>query len=75
MPNGNVLELHVVRPDGTGDRLVSAGVYDARSFSPDGQWIATMRGGGGVELVRVSDGLRLPVGGTSSFSQVAWRRE
>ena len=72
---GNTLDLHVVRPDGSGDRLVSAGMYDARSFSPDGEWIATTRGTFGVELVRVSDGLRLPVGGTRTFNQVAWRRE
>jgi Tol biopolymer transport system component len=69
----NTLDLHVVRPDGSGDRLVSAGIYDATSFSPDGGWIATTRGTIGVELVRVSDGLRLPVGGTRTFSQVAWR--
>ena len=73
--SSNTLDLHVVRPDGTGDRLLSAGISDARSFSPDGQWIATTRGGVGVELVRVSDGLRLPVGGTRNVSQVAWRRE
>jgi hypothetical protein len=72
---GNTLDLHVVRPDGSGDRLVSAGMYDATSFSPDGEWIATTRGNVGVELVRVSDGLRLPVGGTRTFNQVAWRRE
>jgi Tol biopolymer transport system component len=71
----NTLDLHVVRPDGSNDRLLSAGIYDARSFSPDGQWIATIHYGSGIELVRVSDGLRLPVGGGQSFSQVAWRRE
>jgi hypothetical protein len=73
--SSNTLDLHVVRPDGTGDRLLSVGIIDTRSFSPDGQWIATTRDPVGVELVRVSDGLRLPVGGTRSVRQAAWRRE
>jgi hypothetical protein len=72
---GNTLDLHVMRSDGSGDRVLVTGIYYASSFSPDGAWIATTRPGTGVELVRVSDGVRLPVAGTRYFVQVAWRRE
>jgi hypothetical protein len=73
--SSNTLDRHVVRPDGTGDRLLSVGIIDTLSFSPDGQWIATTRHPVGVELVRVTDGLRLPIGGTRNVRQTAWRRE
>jgi hypothetical protein len=52
--SSNTLDLHVVRPDGTGDRLLSGEIIDTRSFSPDGQWIATTRDRVGVELVRIA---------------------
>jgi hypothetical protein len=70
---GGVFEARVVRPDGSGDRLLATGIYDATSFSPDGQWMVVSRATSGLELVRVSDGLRLPIAGTRAFGQAAWR--
>ena len=68
----NTLELWVVRPDGSERRRISD-VYTASSWSPDGDWIAIITAGVGVELVRVADGLRIPVPGARSAMQVSWR--
>jgi hypothetical protein len=72
-PPGGDLALHVVHPDGTGDRSIASSVYTAGSWSPDGQWIATYRVDVGIELVRVSDGVRLPIPQTRELRQVSWR--
>ncbi len=67
-------DLRVIRPDGTGDRLIASGVGDAKAFSPNGEWVAIRRyPAGGLDLVRVSDGLRLPIPATNDYLDVAWR--
>lgn len=70
---GGYRDVHVVRPDGTGDRLLVAGILSGPSWSPDGQWMVIRPVGGGLELLRVSDGLRLPIAGTRAFTEASWR--
>jgi hypothetical protein len=66
-------DLHVIRADGAGDRLLVAGLLGTSSWSPDGQWLTATPREGGLELVRASDGVRLPIAGTRAFTQVSWR--
>lgn len=63
--------------DGTGAvPLTTAGryydTYASPDWSPDGQWIVA-RGGGGLELWRVSDRLLLPIGGSSALFQPSFK--
>ncbi len=68
-------------PDGTGRRVVATRLYEVGPWSPDGAWICVVRlsagpyvgAHDGVELVRVADGLRLPVPGMRAALQVSWR--
>lgn len=69
----NTLDLWVVKPDGTGRRTLTTGIYSASSWSPDGAWIATVRSGVGVEIIRVADGLRIPIPRLEGATQVSWR--
>jgi hypothetical protein len=74
--------IYTIRPDGSGDRVVSqAGrTYDrGLSWSPDGEWLiahtAVANTQGRLDLVRVSDGLTLPLPFTWNFIQPSWRPE
>lgn len=67
-------EVRVVRADGSGLRTIASGDHDRDvSWSPDGEWLVTARWGGGLEIIRVADGERLPIPGTSRLMQPTWR--
>lgn len=67
-------ELHLVSPDGSNDRILFSTTFvePAFAWSPDGKWIV-VRSGGILNLIRVLDGLVLPVAGTGNFLNPAWR--
>jgi len=66
--------VNLVRPDGTALRTVGPGFHDlGLSWSPDGTWLAVARSGGGLELIRVADGERLPIPAARDLSQPDWR--
>lgn len=72
--NDGDAEVRVVRPDATGLRVVGPGLHDRIvSWSPDGAWLATARYEGGLELIRIADGERLPIAGTEDLFEPAWR--
>ena len=66
--------LMVVRPDGTQSRQLGAPRrHDAPvTFSPDGIWVLAASEGR-LELIRVSDELRLPLVTLRGFTQATWR--
>jgi Tol biopolymer transport system component len=68
-------ELRVVRPDGTGLRTVGPGFRTSGgvSWSPDGAWLVAAGSRGGLELIRVADGERLPLPATEDLVQPDWR--
>ncbi|HET7584747.1 MAG TPA: hypothetical protein VFK13_07565 [Gemmatimonadaceae bacterium] len=67
------LELHVVQTDGSGERvlLAASSIEPAFSWSPDGAWIIA-RVPGHLSLVRVSDGLVLPLAPMRAFHEPSW---
>jgi hypothetical protein len=72
--------LHVIHPDGTGDRVVSAPGrgYDMwLDWSPDGEWLIARPIVGsdpaGLELVRVSDGETLALPFANQLYQPSWK--
>lgn len=68
--------IWVVRSNGTDERpLTPAGAGYERnvSWSPDGQWIAAARNGPFIDLIRVSDGLVLPLAFSGWFIDPTWR--
>jgi len=74
--------VQVVRPDGTQARAVGATAEydDGVSWSPDGEWlVASLRTpsfrarDAQLELIRVSDGERLPIPWTRDLHEPAWR--
>ena len=68
--------LRVVRPDGGGDRQVVSGAAYAPviDWSPDGKYIVAARSSyGGLELIEVSSGARVPLPYAGGLSQPAWR--
>jgi Tol biopolymer transport system component len=57
-------QIRAIRPDGTGDRAVTSGAtpYDAHfDISPDGAYLIASMRDGGLAVIRLSDGLELPV--------------
>ncbi|MEX1182458.1 MAG: hypothetical protein WEF86_04430 [Gemmatimonadota bacterium] len=80
-PTGEWIAYHrdyriwLVRPDGSGERLVGPSQYQERfAWSPDGKWIAASREGGPViDLVEVETGLVLPLNFTGFYDEPAWR--
>lgn len=73
VPSG-MTGVSVVRPDGTGLRTLTTGFHDySTSWSPDGTWLVAARYSGGLEILRVSDGMVIPIPGTSDLFQPAWR--
>lgn len=67
------LEVYVVRPDGTDLRPIATGFHQDVTWSPDGQWIAASFWAGGVELIRLSDGERLPIPSMRDLGEPAWQ--
>ncbi len=77
--------LRVMRPDGTGSRLVAGGIAASTTFtwSPNGQWLLVTRGYSDqpgwpsrpmLTLVNVASGELLPLYSTRTFVQPSWRR-
>ena len=72
--SGGDLRVSVVRPDGSGARVIASGFHGYHtSWSRDGEWLATSRWEGGIELIRVANGERLPIVGTEDLFQPGWR--
>src|SRR5262249_18365283 len=71
-PNG----IHVVRPDGSGDRLIAPGVLGSPAWSPDGNQIVLaaqmMDGTGALIVVDVATGSTHKLLGGGPFSNPAW---
>lgn len=73
--------LYLIRPDGTGQRALSAPdawYHDGLGWSPDGQWIAAVRGpsnaGKMLHILHAETGLTLPLEYTRrGIGQPAWR--
>jgi Tol biopolymer transport system component len=67
--------LMIANSDGTGARMLwgSSGTdqVTAPSWSADGKWILAPQAGGGAALVRVSDGVVLPLPFASTYFQFA----
>jgi hypothetical protein len=70
---GGVMKL--IRPDGTGLRTLvpSAVDYWGHDWSPDGEWIVYRQSPPGLWIVRVSDGLRIPLPYSRDFYFPTWR--
>ena len=66
--------VHVVQADGTGDHsLFSSSLLDlAFCWTSDGQWLV-VRDNPILKLIRVSDGLVVPLPGTQRYSEPNWR--
>jgi Tol biopolymer transport system component len=67
-------KLYVMNADGTGSRQLGNASYHELGgvdWSPDGQWLLATSDTGFLELVRVSDGLRLPL--RIQGLQAAWK--
>lgn len=75
------MEIHVMRPDGTGDRRVSPAGRAYRpefTWSPDGKWILAQtfvhdHTGEILELIEVATGRTLPLGFTQGLISPSWR--
>ncbi len=76
-------EIRGVKSDGTGMRTISAGNNGSLvTWSPDGQWLVVAKstaggpfeifGVGRIVLIRVSDGLELPILPMKGMGQPAW---
>ncbi len=67
--------LMLVHPDGTGSRRIGGTMTygGVVTFSPDGTWVLATNASGHFDLIRVSDGVRLPLVTMRGFSQAAWR--
>jgi Tol biopolymer transport system component len=69
-------ELWVVDADGGNGRRISPpnrAYAVGLDWSPDEQWVVASALGSGIELVNVNTGAVLPLPGTYSLSQPAWR--
>lgn len=67
--------ISVIRPDGTGLRQVTTGGFASdwgHDWSPDGVWII-YQAEQALRIVRVSDGLTLPLAYTRGFYFPTWR--
>jgi Tol biopolymer transport system component len=70
---GGVMKL--IHPDGTGLRTIvpSAVDYWGHDWSPDGAWIVYRQSPPGLWIVRVSDGLRIPLPYSRDLYFPSWR--
>jgi Tol biopolymer transport system component len=75
-PDGYNGTIHVVQPDGSGDRLVSTvgvGYADAGlDWSPDGAWLVA-RSADALDLIEVATGQTLPLPWSAPYAWPAWR--
>ena len=67
--------LHLVHPDGTGDRVLATGAYNqGGSWSPDSRYVLADRSAGGLVLIDVATGTSLPLVFRRSWHSPMWRR-
>ena len=68
-------QLHIIRPDGTDDRLLTGGAYyPGGTWSPDGRYvIAVSAGGGPLDLIDVATRTRLPLAFQKTWYAPAWK--
>lgn len=66
--------LHIAQSDGSTDHslYVSATIEKAFCWSADGKWLV-IRDAGILKLMRVSDGLVIPIPGTQRYFEPNWR--
>ena len=66
--------LHIVRPDGTGDRILAPGAFNqAGSWSPDSRYVLADRSASGLVLIEVATGMQLPLVYRRSWHSPMWR--
>ena len=69
--------LHIVRPDGTDDRIIGDGAYYAGgTWSPDGRYAIATRSTpspSGMQLIDITSGMRLPLVYGRAWFGPAWR--
>lgn len=72
-------QIRAIRQDGTGDRAVTSGAtpYNAHfDISPDGRYLIASMRDGGLTVIRLSDGLELPIrtpGLTQRLMAPSWK--
>lgn len=72
---GGGTAIHVVQADGSGDRTIyssASWIETGFGWSPDGQWLIA-RTAGRITLIRVADGLALPLAFSSAYHEPSWR--
>jgi len=68
--------ISVMKPDGSGQRLLGNGAYFGWAFdwSPDSQWLVVYgTAQGSLALIQVQTGVVLPLGFASGLGQPAWK--
>jgi hypothetical protein len=71
---GYIGPLRIVRPDGTGGRILSDGPYfQGCDWSPDGRWILATTNATTLELVNATTGIRIPLPFSEGMTGAAWR--
>lgn len=69
--------IHVIAPDGTGHRQVSApgaSYLLGIDWSPDGKWLLAARSFGRFDLIEVATGTTLPLAFTQNWTAPAWKQ-
>lgn len=73
---GESSRLYLVRPDGSGLRVLDPEPYwPGVTWSPDGRWVVAARVQGPLVLVSVDGAHRLPLGYATGLLDPAWRPE
>ncbi len=80
-PNGNYIAfvssswgyVRIITPTGSSVQSLTRPLSQGVSWSSDSQWIIYAYYEGGLEMMRVSNGERLPISGTAALREPSWR--